>query len=35
MMDGLLPKGFKRVCVLLSGGNIDASRIKDVVNAHF
>ena len=35
MMDGLLPKGFKRVCVLLSGANIDASRIKDIVNQHF
>lgn len=35
MMDGLLPKGFKRVVVLLSGANIDASRIKDIVDAHF
>jgi threonine dehydratase len=31
---GLLPKGLKRVCVVLTGANIDAARVKDVVNHH-
>ena len=35
LMDGLLPKGFKRVVVVLSGSNIDATRIKDIVNDQF
>jgi threonine dehydratase len=35
LMDGLLPKGFKRVVVILSGSNIDATRIKDIVNDQF
>jgi threonine dehydratase len=34
MMDGLIPKGFKRMVVLLSGSNIDASRIKEIAEAH-
>jgi threonine dehydratase len=32
--EGLLPKGLKRVCLLLSGANIDAARVKDIVNHH-
>jgi threonine dehydratase len=35
LMDGLLPKGFKRVVAILSGSNIDATRIKDIVNDQF
>ena len=31
---GLLPKGLKRVCVVLSGANIDVARVKDIVNHH-
>jgi threonine dehydratase len=34
VMEDLLPKGLKRVCVVLSGSNIDAKRLKDIVNAH-
>ncbi len=31
---GLLPKGLKRVCVVLSGANIDVVRVKDIVAHH-
>jgi len=34
-LDGLLPGGLKRVCVVLSGSNIDASRLKEIVAAEF
>lgn len=32
--EGLLPKGLKRVCVVLTGANIDVVRMKDIVNHH-
>jgi threonine dehydratase len=32
--EGLLPKGLKRVCVILTGANIDVARVKDIVNNH-
>jgi len=35
LMDGLLPKGFKRVCVVLTGSNIDAARLKSIVNEYW
>lgn len=35
LMDGQLPKGFKRVVVVLTGANIDASRIKEIVGEQF
>jgi threonine dehydratase len=31
---GLLPKGLKRACLVLTGANIDAARVKDVVHHH-
>ncbi len=32
-MEGLLPKGLKRVCIVLTGANIDASRLKEIASA--
>lgn len=31
-MDGMLPKGSKRVVVVLTGSNIDGARLKDIAN---
>ncbi len=35
IMEGHVPKSYKRVCVVLTGSNIDASRLKSIVNASF
>jgi threonine dehydratase len=34
LMEGKLPRDAKRVCVVLTGSNIDASRLKEIANAH-
>jgi threonine dehydratase len=34
IMEGLLPKSCKRVCAVLTGSNIDAERLKSIVNAY-
>lgn len=33
-LEGVLPKDLRRVCLVLTGSNIDASRLKEIVNAH-
>lgn len=32
ILEGLLPKGMKRVCVVITGSNIDTSRLKEIIN---
>ena len=34
IMEGLVPKSYRRICVVLTGSNIDASRVKSIVNAY-
>jgi threonine dehydratase len=34
ILEGLLPQGFKRVCVVITGSNIDTQRLKDIMNAY-
>jgi threonine dehydratase len=34
LVEDRLPKGLKRICVVLSGSNIDMGRLKGIVNAH-
>lgn len=31
-LEGLIPKEFKRVCLVLSGSNIDISRVRDLIS---
>lgn len=33
ILEGLIPKGLKRLCVLITGSNIDTKRLKEIVNA--
>jgi threonine dehydratase len=35
VMEGLVPKSFRRVVVVLTGSNIDPARLKSIVNSHF
>ena len=34
LMEDRLPKGLKRICVVLTGSNIDSSRLKEIVATH-
>jgi threonine dehydratase len=34
IMEGLVPKSYKRVCAVLTGSNLDAERLKSIVNAY-
>jgi len=34
LLEGVIPKGFKRVCVVITGSNIDTSRLKEIINSH-
>lgn len=34
ILEGLLPEGLKRICVVITGSNIDTQRLKDIVNSH-
>ncbi|HZE96831.1 MAG TPA: threonine/serine dehydratase [Planctomycetota bacterium] len=34
VLEGLLPKGMKRICIVITGSNIDTPRFKEIVNAH-
>jgi threonine dehydratase len=34
VLEGLLPKGYRRICVVISGSNIETPRLKEVLNAH-
>jgi threonine dehydratase len=34
IMEGLVPKSYRRICVVLTGSNIDASRVKSIVNTY-
>lgn len=34
LMEDKLPKGLKRICVVLSGSNLDAARLKEIVNTY-
>jgi threonine dehydratase len=34
ILEGLLPKGFKRVCVVITGSNIETQRLKEIVNSY-
>ncbi len=34
-MEGVLPKGLRKVCIVLTGSNIDPKRIKEIVLEHF
>ena len=33
-LEKLIPSGFKRVCVVITGSNIDTVRLKEIVNTH-
>jgi len=32
ILEGLIPKGLRRICVVITGSNIDTKRLKEVVN---
>ncbi len=34
ILEGLLPAGFKRICVVITGSNIDTQRLKEIINAY-
>ena len=34
ILEGLIPSGFKRVCVVITGSNIDTKRLKEIINTH-
>jgi threonine dehydratase len=34
ILEGLLPEGLRRICVVITGSNIDTQRLKDIVNSH-
>jgi threonine dehydratase len=34
ILEKLIPSGFKRVCVVITGSNIDTGRLKEIVNSH-
>jgi threonine dehydratase len=34
ILEKLIPSGFKRVCIVITGSNIDTARLKEIVNAH-
>lgn len=34
ILEKLIPPGFKRVCVVITGSNIDTQRFKDIINDH-
>lgn len=34
ILEGLLPKGMKRICVIITGSNIDTKRFKEIVSTY-
>jgi threonine dehydratase len=32
ILEGLIPKGLKRVCVIITGSNIETNRLKEIIN---
>lgn len=32
ILEKLIPQGFKRICVVITGSNIDTQRLKDIIN---
>jgi threonine dehydratase len=34
ILEGLVPQGFKRICVIITGSNIDTQSFKDIINSH-
>lgn len=32
ILEGLIPKGLKRICVIITGSNIDTGSLKDIIN---
>lgn len=34
ILEKLIPAGFKRICVVITGSNIDTKRFKEIINAH-
>jgi threonine dehydratase len=33
ILEGLIPKGLRRICVVITGSNIDTKRLKEIVNS--
>ena len=34
ILEGLLPKGLRRICVVITGSNIETPRLKEILDAH-
>jgi threonine dehydratase len=32
ILEGLIPKGLKRICVIITGSNIETNRLKEIIN---
>ena len=32
ILEGLIPKGLKRICVIITGSNIETHRLKEIIN---
>jgi threonine dehydratase len=34
VLEGLLPKGLRRICIVITGSNIETPRLKEILDAH-